>query len=81
MEPYRPIVDQLVIGLLEVFSDVSEFSKEIKVELLKIPVLDVVINKQKSPLMLAVQQTTSSLQKAYAGELKDLKLPTFVRAH
>ena len=81
MEPYRPIVDQLVIDLLEMFSDVSEFSKEIKLELLKIPVLDVVINKQKSPLMLAVQQTTSSLQKAYAGELKDLKLPTFARTY
>jgi len=76
MEPYRPFVDQLVIYLME--RGEESLTQESKQVLLKIPTLDIMINQQKSPLMLAVQQTTASLQQCYSDQRKTLKLPTFV---
>lgn len=76
MEPYRPFVDKVVLQLVN--AGVGELSQESKVRLLQIPVLDVRINQQKSPLLLAVQQTTASLQQCYGGQRKTLKLPSFV---
>lgn len=76
MEPYRPFVDQVVLYLVN--NGVGELTSESKQTLLKIPTLDVIINQQRSPLMVAVQQTTASLQHCYAGTLKTLKLPSFV---
>jgi CRISPR-associated protein Cas1 len=76
MEPYRPYVDKVVLQLVD--DGVGELTTESKQALLKIPVLDVCINQQKSPLMVAVQQTTASLQQCYAGQRTNLKLPTFV---
>lgn len=75
MEPYRPFVDELVLELVRNEEDYSSLTTEIKQKLLQIPVLDVTINKQRSPLMLAVQQTTSSLYKCYAKESKQIKFP------
>ena len=76
MEPYRPFVDKVVLQL--VTDGVGELTKASKQELLKIPVLDVLMSQQKSPLMLAVQQTSASLQQCYAGKSKTLKYPQFV---
>ena len=76
MEPYRPFVDKVVLQLIA--DGVGELTKESKQELLKIPVLDVLMSQQKSPLMLAVQQTTASLQQCYAGNKKTIKYPHFV---
>jgi len=76
MEPYRPFVDQMVVELVN--NGVEELTTESKQFLLKIPTCDVEINQQRSPLMLAVQQTTASLQQCYAGKCKTLKFPQFV---
>ncbi len=76
MEPYRPFVDEQVLALVS--EGVGELTKESKQVLLKIPVLDVRINQQKSPLMLAVQETSASLQQCYAGVRKTIKVPKFV---
>lgn len=76
MEPYRPFVDALVLAAVN--KGVGELTPDGKVTLLKIPTLDVIINEQRSPLMVAVQQTTASLQQCYAGTRKSLKLPSFV---
>ena len=75
MEPYRPYVDKLVMQLYDKYSDCEELTKELKAELLSIPVLDVVINGKRSPLMIAVSTTTSSLQKCYSGELRKIVYP------
>ena len=77
MEPYRPFVDSLVLRILEEDNYGTELTTEIKKRLLQIPVMDVTIGSRLSPLMVAVQQTTSSLYKCYIGELKKLKLPEF----
>lgn len=75
MEPYRPYVDKLVMQLYDKYPNCEELTKELKAELLQIPVLDVVISGKKSPLMIAVSTTTSSLQKCYSGELRKIVYP------
>lgn len=75
MEPYRLYVDCLVMRLYDKYPDCEELTKELKAELLSIPVLDVVINGKRSPLMIAVSTTISSLQKCYSGELRKIVYP------
>ncbi len=77
MEPYRPFVDKLVIEIMESSSDISEISKEHKSQLLNIPILDVTLNDKRSPLMIAVQQTTASLAQCFMGEVRKIKYPSF----
>ena len=75
MEPYRPYVDKLVMELYDKHPQCDELTKELKMELLQIPVLDVTIGGRRSPLMVAVSTTTSSLQKCYSGELRKISYP------
>jgi CRISPR-associated protein Cas1 len=77
MEPYRPFVDKLVVEIVNSNANIQELSKEIKIKLLNIPVMDVVINGQRSPLMIAVSQTTASLAKCYSGESRKIAYPNF----
>lgn len=76
MEPYRPYVDELVFNLIkEKGLPEDGLTKEWKVELLKVPVLDVVISGKRSPLMIAAAQTTASLYKCYSGEIRKIVYP------
>jgi len=75
MEPYRPYVDELVIDVMARVGDFSELTRDIKAELLVIPTLDVVIDGKRSPLMIAVGQTTASLYKCFSGELRKISYP------
>jgi CRISPR-associated protein Cas1 len=77
MESYRPFVDKLVVKIIDEIPNFSELTKEIKAKLLQIPVLDVIIDGQRSPLMIAVGQTTASLAKCYLGEIRKIVCPTF----
>lgn len=78
MEPYRPFVDKLVIEIISGGEDITDLSKPIKARLLNIPVLDVQINNQRSPLMIAVGLTTASLAKCYLGESRKIAYPSFM---
>jgi len=78
MEPYRPFVDKLVVEIVDSAEDISELSKALKAKLLNIPVLDVMINNQRSPLMIAVGFSTASLAKCYAGESRKITYPGFI---
>lgn len=77
MEPYRPFVDKLVTEIVESGNNYEELTQDVKTKLLNIPVLDVIINNQRSPLMIAVGQTTASLYKCFSGELRKVKYPSF----
>lgn len=75
MEPYRPYVDALVVDIVnEVGADV-ELTKDVKARLLSVPVIDVVVGGKRSPLMVAVGQTTASLYKCFSGELRRVLYP------
>jgi len=73
MEPYRPYVDKLVVEMFD--GGITELDKNAKVTLLGIPTLDVMINGQRSPLMIAVGLTTSSLYKCFSGENRKIIYP------
>lgn len=75
MEPYRPYVDGLVLDIMCLTNDYSELTKEIKIRLLSIPVLDTTIGGKKSPLMIATQHTTASLYKCFSGEQRRMVYP------
>lgn len=75
MEPYRPYVDELVLEIVRSGCNYEELTKELKAKLLVIPTLDVEIGGKKSPLMVAVGQTTASLYKCFSGELRRILYP------
>ena len=75
MEPYRPFVDDLVINIMQDYPDYSELTPSIKAALLTIPSLDVILDGKRSPLMIAVGQTTASLAKCFNGELRKIAYP------
>lgn len=75
MEPYRPYVDRVVVGIMNTLDDYSNITPYIKKQLLSIPVLDVMIRGQQRPLMIAVSQTTASLYKCFSGELRKIDYP------
>lgn len=77
MEPYRPFVDKMICGIVAENRNIGEITQDIKFKLLNIPVLDVVIDDQRSPLMVAVGQTSASLYKCYEGSLRRIKYPSF----
>jgi len=78
MEPFRPFVDRLVLEITETEEDWEDLSWDIKSILLQIPTLDVGINKQRRPLMIAAQQSTASLAACFLKERKLLKLPEWL---
>lgn len=76
MEPYRPIVDKLIVEKLNELNEIpEELTKEIKISLLQIPVLDTKIDGKRSPLMNAVATTTTSLYRCFAGEMRKVLYP------
>lgn len=77
MEPYRPFVDELVFQIIREQGIIVDLTKEIKTKLLSIPILDVTISGKRSPLMIAVGQTTASLAKCFEGEMRKICYPTF----
>lgn len=75
MEPYRPYVDRLVAEIVGSGANITELTPELKSKLLSIPVLDVVINGRRSPLMIGVGMTTASLYRCYSGEIRKIAYP------
>lgn len=78
MEPYRPFVDWIVLDLVK-NDEYGKYllDKEAKRRLLGVLTVDVEITGNRSPLMLALSQTTSSLARCYLGESKEIIYPKF----
>jgi CRISPR-associated protein Cas1 len=74
MEPFRPVVDEAVVQIMKNY-DEQELNTQIKAELLQILTRTVYFKTEKSPLMVALQKTASSLQQCYTGERKKIKYP------
>ena len=75
MEPYRPIVDLLVMKWLQLHPEKQNLDKESKAFLLQIATQDVTIEKLVRPLMVGVKMTASSLLKCYTGEKRQISYP------
>ena len=74
MEPYRPYVDKTVFDIL-LEDPEAEIATAVKIKLLNIPVMEVCISGRRSPLMVAVSHTTSSLVKCFRGESRRVAYP------
>ena len=75
MEPYRPFVDKLVVNIVNLNGKFLELTPAMKKDLLNLPAMDVIINEEKSPLMVAVQKTTASLAKCFEGKQRKILYP------
>ena len=75
MEPYRPYVDILVCELISQNENIKEVDSVVKSKLLSIPVMEVIVNGKRSPLMVAVGQTTASLYRCFSGEQRKIVYP------
>ena len=61
--------------IMESGKDYSRLTTELKAKLLSLPVVEVGIQGRRSPLMVAVAQTTASLYKCFNGELRKIIYP------
>lgn len=74
MEPFRPVVDEKIYEIMQEY-DEQELNTKIKSELLQILTRTVYFKEEKSPLMVGLQKTASSLQQCFTGERKKIKYP------
>jgi len=77
MEPYRPFVDDIVLSEGGRLGYPEELTRGWKGTLLQVLTTDVYIQQERSPLLVAVSKTSSSLVKVYEGSQKRVDLPTF----
>ena len=76
MEPYRPYVDVLVARIVNDGEDISQLTTALKSRLLAIPIIDVMIDGRRSPLMIAATRTAASLAACFVGESRKIIYPT-----
>lgn len=69
MEPFRPLIDQKVIEIIQNYEE-QELNTKIKAELLNVLTTTVYFKDEKSPLMVALQKTAASLQQCFTGQKK-----------
>jgi len=74
MEPFRPIVDEKVFQIMQCY-DEQDLNTLIKSELLQMLTRTVYFKDEKSPLMVGLQKTASSLQQCFIGNRKKIKYP------
>lgn len=75
MEPYRPYADLLVHEITQEEGFGLTLSKEVKAKILALLGKEVSINNVRSPMMVAIQKTSSSLAQCYEGDLRKLFYP------
>lgn len=75
MEPYRPFADALVCTIIRNGEVYDELNTSIKKQLLSIASVDVLMDGERSPLMVAAQRTTASLAKCFEGKAKRIIYP------
>lgn len=78
MEPYRPFVDSLVCEMVEHGEDFTMVTPKLKQQLLQVPALDILIDGERSPLMVGLQRTTASLARCFDGRAKKILYPELV---
>ena len=74
MEPYRPLVDAKVLEIINSYDD-TELTTAIKAELLSVLTQSVYFEDKISPLMVALNTTTSSLQQCFLGTSRKIIYP------
>jgi CRISPR-associated protein Cas1 len=55
----------------------EDLTTSLKMSLLELPVMDVVIDGNKSPLMVAMSRTTNSLYECFSGMRRKILYPIY----
>lgn len=74
MEPYRPLVDAKVLEILKQ-QEGQELTTAVKIRLLGVLTETVYFANTKTPLIVALSTTASSLQQCFTGKVKKIKYP------
>jgi len=77
MEPYRVYVDVLVNDIVQSSEPYKELTTSLKMNLLQITAMDVKIDGNSSPLMVAMSRTTNSLYECFTGVSRKILYPVF----
>lgn len=75
MEPYRPLVDRLVLHTAHNLPATDQLQKEHKRELLYLPTLRLVQAGQQMSMANAIRRSTASLASCFLGENRSIQLP------
>ncbi len=75
MEPYRPYVDRIIFEMVNNGEDFYELTPSIKKQLLSIGTEEIIIEGERSPLMVGMQRTTASLAKCFEGTARKIIYP------
>lgn len=78
MEPYRPFVDEIVFNITNGGTEPEELTPVTKKKLLEVTTVDVCMDNQKSPLIIAVHRTASSVAKCFERNLYKILYPEFL---
>jgi CRISPR-associated protein Cas1 len=78
MEPYRPVVDLMVCEIIKNHGLLETIPPKIKTDLFQIPLMDVQIDGQTSPLQNAINRTTASLAKCFEGKQRKILYPEII---
>ncbi len=78
MEPFRPMVDLLVVQWLEKFPETVTITQEFKIHILQIATVDVALEEITRPLQVALKHTAVSLYKCFKGEKRHLLYPKII---
>lgn len=78
MEPFRPFADWIVREITVSGDDYSILDKAIKSKLLALPVTDILIEGEKSPMMVGLQRTTASLVACFEGNSRKILYPEMI---
>lgn len=79
MEPYRSVVDKLVLEIVEYFGyNATIEDKNIKSKFLSIPTFDVKIGNKVHPLEIAAGITAVSVLKCFKGECRQIAYPKLI---
>ena len=79
MEPYRPVIDNTVKQMIAKYPDSSILTKPMKAQLLQTLTHDVRVNGEVSPLLVALNKTTTSLVACFANERDEISYPELCR--
>lgn len=78
MEAFRPAVDAEVVKIIRKHGVDRELNIELKKDLLSILTMDVKMEKEKSPLMVACTRSVRSLYNCFEGSTRKLLLPGLI---
>lgn len=77
MEPYRVYVDVLVNDIVQSGEPYEELTTSLKMNILQLSTMDVIMDGNYSPLMVAMSRTTTSLFECFAGISRKVLYPEY----